>query len=93
MGQARYTDEFKREAVRQVTEKGHPVKEVAGRLGVSSHSMYVWMKKYGAGNGAQTSRLANKDDEIRRLRTELKRMTEERNILRKAAAFFAKASG
>jgi transposase len=93
MGQARYTEEFKREAVRQVTEKGHPVKEVAERLGMSSYSLYEWIKKYGPGKGAQASRLANKDDEIRRLRTELKRMTEERNILRKAAAYFAKASG
>jgi transposase len=93
MGQARYTDEFKREAVRQVTEKGHPVKEVAERLGMSTYSLYEWKRKYGPGNGAGASRLANKDDEIRRLRTELKRMTEERNILRKAAAYFAKASG
>ena len=39
MGQQRYTDEFKREAVRQVTEKGHPVKEVAERLGMSTYSL------------------------------------------------------
>ena len=93
MGQQRYTDEFKREAVRQVTEKGHPVKEVAERLGMSIYSLYEWIKKHGRANGAQASRLANKDDEIRRLRSELKRVTEERNILRKAAAYFAKASG
>ena len=93
MGQQRYTDEFKREAVRQVTEKGHPVKEVAERLGMSTYSLYEWIKKHGRANGAQASRLANKDDEIRRLRSELKRVTEERNILRKAAAYFAKASG
>ena len=92
MGQQRYTDEFKREAVRQVTEKGHPVREVAERLGMSTYSLYEWIKKYGPAHGAQASRLANKDDEIRRLRTELKRVTEERNILKKAAAYFAKAS-
>ena len=44
MGQKRYTPEFKDEAVRQVTEKGHPVQEVAARLGVSSHSLYSWVK-------------------------------------------------
>ena len=93
MGQQRYTDEFKREAVRQVTEKGHPVKEVAERLGMSPYSLYEWIKKHGRANGAQASRLANKDDEIRRLGSELKRVTEERNILRKTAAYFAKASG
>ncbi len=93
MGHQRYTDEFRIEAVRQVTEKGHPVREVADRLGVSSHSLYQWVKKYGRANGTQASRIANKDDEVRRLRAELKRVTEERNILRKAAAYFAKASG
>ena len=77
MGQPRYTDEFKREAVRQVTEKGHPVKEVAERLGMSSYSLYEWVKKYGPATGTKTRQLANKDDEIRRLRAELKRVTEE----------------
>lgn len=44
MGHERYTAEFKDEAVRQVTEKGHSVQEVAARLGVSSHSLYKWVK-------------------------------------------------
>ena len=39
MGQQRYTAEFKRETVRQVTEKGRPVKEVAKRLGMSTYSL------------------------------------------------------
>ena len=47
MGQQRYTDDFKREAVRQVTEKDHPVKEVAERLGMSTYSLYEWIKKHG----------------------------------------------
>ena len=94
MGRARYTDEFKQEAVRQVMEKGHPVKEVAERLGVSSHSIYEWIRQYRpAATGTKARQLTNKDDEILRLRAELKRVTEERNILRKAAAYFAKVSG
>ena len=76
-----------------MTEKGQPVKEVAERLGMSTCSLYEWIKKHGRANGAQASRLANKDDEIRRLGSELKRVSEERNILRKATAYFAKASG
>ena len=44
MGQQRYTPEFKDEAVKQVTESGHSVQEVAARLGVSSHSLYKWVK-------------------------------------------------
>ena len=39
MGQQRYTEEFKREAVRQVTEKEHPGKEIAERLGMSTYSL------------------------------------------------------
>ena len=92
MGQQRFTDEFRREAVRQVIEKGHAVKDVAERLGVSSWSLYEWLRKARAEGGAGV-RLVNKDEEIRRLRRELKRVTEERDILRKAAAYFAKASG
>lgn len=44
MSSARYTPEFKDEAVRQVVERGLPVAEVADRLGVSSHSLYNWIK-------------------------------------------------
>ena len=72
MGQPRYTDEFKQEAVRQVAEKGHLV---------SSHSLYEWIRQYTPATGTKARQLTNKDDEIRRLRAELKRVTEERNIL------------
>ncbi len=44
MSHQRYTPEFKDKAVCQVTEKGHSVQEVAARLGVSSHSLYKWVK-------------------------------------------------
>ena len=46
MSRQRYTEEFKIEAVKQVTERGHPVTEVAARLGVSGYSLYQWMKRY-----------------------------------------------
>ncbi len=87
----RYTVEFRAEAVRQVTERGYPVREVAGRLGVSSHSLYKWLKEAG-----KTPRLVVQMDlraENARLKSELKRVEEERDILKKAAAYFAKASG
>lgn len=92
MSAKRYTEEFKIEAVKQVTERGHRLAEVATRLGVTTHSMYVWMKRYGV---PEPQRVANQDQaaEVRRLRAELKRVTEERDILKKAAAYFAKASG
>ena len=86
MGKASFTDEFKRDAVRQITERGYPVAEVSQRLGVSAHSLYGWRKKYaGAINKGD-----EQSEEIRRLKRELVRVTEERDILKKAAAYFAK---
>ena len=92
MSAKRYTEEFKIEAVKQVTERGHRLVEVASRLGVTTHSMYAWMKRYGV---PEHERISNQDQaaEVRRLKAELKRVTEERDILKKAAAYFAKTSG
>ncbi len=45
-GQIRYSDEFKIDAVAQVTERGYSVKEVAERLGISTKSLYTWMAKF-----------------------------------------------
>ncbi len=91
MSDKRYTDEFKVEAVKQITERGHSVYDVASRLGVSTHSIYSWVKKYGKGP-EHTANLNDQQAEIRRLRAELKRVTEERDILNKATAYFAKES-
>jgi transposase len=92
MSGKRYTEEFKIEAVKQVTERGHRLADVAARLGVTTYSMYAWMKRYGV---PEAQRLANQDQtaEVRRLRCELTRVTVEGDILKKAAAYFAKASG
>lgn len=46
MSSKRFTEEFKIEAVKQVTEQGRPVAEVASRLGVSTYSLYQWIKRY-----------------------------------------------
>jgi transposase len=87
----RYPEEFKLEAVKQVTERGHPVAEVAARLGVSSHSLYQWMKRYSL-TPEERAQSGDQQAEIRRLKAELRRVTEERDILKKAAAYFAKES-
>lgn len=64
----RYTDEFKQEAVRQVTDRGHSVAEVAGRLGVTTHSLYAWVKRFGnPGSQRELDQVA----ENRRLQAEL----------------------
>jgi transposase-like protein len=46
MGTSNYSDEFKRNAVQQIRARGYPVREVSRRLGVSSHSLYKWMKLF-----------------------------------------------
>ena len=84
MSTKRYTDEFKIEAVRQIVEYGRPVAEVAERLGVSVHSLYGWRRQHGQG---EVGRRVEQDQnaEVRRLKAELRRVTEERDILKKAA--------
>ena len=90
MSDKRYTEEFKIEAVKQITERDYSVQDVSRRLGVSTHSLYAWRKKYS--QGSHGSPQGDDQAEIRRLRNELKRVTEERDILKKATAYFAKES-
>jgi transposase len=93
MGAGIYSDEFKREAVKQVVEGGHPVRDVAKRLGVSDKSIYTWLQNVpGRSRAAKQESLEGLHSEVSRLRAELERTKEERDILRKAAAYFAKAS-
>jgi transposase len=92
MSGKRYTEEFKIEAVKQVTDRGYSVLDVADRLGVTTKSLYEWIKRYGD-NAEQYQAAKQKEDEIRRLKADLMRVTEERDILKKAAQYFAKESG
>jgi len=81
MGTSNYSDEFKRDAVQQIRVRGYPVREVSRRLWVSSHSLYKWMKLF-----AEPSPKApgvDHEAENRRLKRELARVTEERDILKK----------
>ena len=79
MGKPNFSDEFKRDAVAQITERGYPVAEVYERLGVSQHSLYAWKRQL----AKVVSGDASKDAEIRQLKRELARVTEERDILKK----------
>ena len=81
MGKANFTEDFKRDTVLQITERGYPVAEVAARLAISKYSLYEWRKRYG-----KPAAMARDDDqaaEVRRLKRELQRVTEERDILKK----------
>jgi transposase len=90
MSNQRYTPEFKEEAVRQVIERGHSVAEVAERLGVSNHSLYNWVKAVKPGkNEIQEQELNDAKKEILSLKAQLRRAEEERDILKKAARYFA----
>jgi transposase len=89
MSGQRYTEEFKRDAVSQVKDRGYSVKEVSERLGISTKSLYDWARLYH--KPAKTLQRDNEQSaEIRRLKSDLARVTEERNILKKATAYFAR---
>lgn len=75
MGKSNFSDDFKRDAVRQITEQGYSVAEVSARLGVSTHSLYAWRRKF-----SQPAEADDQAAEIRRLKKELVRVTEERDI-------------
>jgi transposase len=86
MSTQRFPPEFKQEAVRQVVERGYSVAEVAARLGVSSHSLYKWVKAVTPDKAEkQASELLEAKSEVLRLRAQLHRTEEERDILKKAA--------
>lgn len=92
MSGKRYTEEYKIEAVRQITDRGYSAADVSQRLGVSTHSLHAWRKRYGAGKTKATE-MDDARQENQRLKSELRRVTEERDILKKAARYFAKESG
>ena len=75
MSGKRYTEEFKIEAIKQVTDRGYSVLDVAERLGVTTKSLYDWIKRYG-NNAEQYQSVMQQEDEIRRLKADLRRVTE-----------------
>ena len=91
MSKQRFAPEFKDEAVRQITERGYAVSEVSERLGVSAHSLYKWVKAVKPNKTEQSNReLVEAKSEVLKLRAQLRRTEEERDILKKAAAYFAR---
>lgn len=89
----RFTPEFKEEAVRQIVDRGYPVSEVAERLGVSAHSLYKWVKAVRPDKSQeQAAELVAAKSEILKLRAQLRRVEEERDILKKAARYLARES-
>ena len=93
MKRTKYTAEFKGEAVKQVIDKGHTVVDVAKRLGIAEGVLYTWVSKFKKADEPESSDLKAMQAEMAKLKAELRRTTEERDILKKAAAYFAKQSG
>jgi len=89
---APYPEAFRTDAVALVQRSGKSVAEVAADLGVSGESLRKWVQqaKVDGGEGAPGALTTVEREELRRLRRENKTLLMERDILKKAAAFFAK---
>ena len=91
--QSRFPEEFRREAVRLVVTTGRPVLQVARELGISEKTLGNWVRTERArqARDAAPGALSESErEELRRLRSEVKELRTEREILRKAAAYFAR---
>jgi len=87
-----YTDEFRRDAVAMIESEGLTAAEVGRRLGINSNLLRKWRLKYGKKSATQEAE-GDLATENRQLRDEVRRLKMEREILKKAAAFFANENG
>lgn len=84
----KYTDEFRRDAVAMIESEGLTTAEVGRRLDVNANLLRKWRVKYGKKSKSEELQ-SDLEAENRRLRDEVRRLQMEREILKKAAAFFA----
>jgi transposase len=90
-GRRKYSAELKRRALRYITENGLPVAQVARDLDINEASLFAWLKEARGEDGVSASS-ESESDELKRLRAENRELRLEREILKKATAFFAKES-
>lgn len=87
-----YTDEFKDEAVKLITEHGYKASEAARNLGIHDSLLRRWVKDRSPKTSHSSADTAKLQAELKRVKRENERLRMEREILKKAAAFFAKES-
>jgi len=87
-----YSLEFRRDAVQLLRTSGRPIPQLARELGCSPQSLRNWARQLDVDEGKAEGLTSDEREELRRLRRENRILTEERETLRKAAAFFAKDS-
>jgi transposase len=85
--------EFKEEAVQLLRSSGRSVPQIAQELGISTTSLRNWFKQSQIDQGERDGLTTQERDELKRLRREVKILQQEREILKKAAAFFAREEG
>lgn len=90
-----YTAEFKASAVKLAVESDQPISKTAEELGRNKNTLHTWISKYHRARNPQSGQVEELHlyDELKQLRKENKRLLEERELLKKAAAYFAKEIG
>lgn len=87
-----YKSEFKESAVKLAIESKRPIAQTAKELGITKTTLYTWVDKYSKPKGIIMSEDEHLYDELKRLKKDLARVTQERDLLKKATAYFAKES-
>ena len=87
-----YPAEFKESAVKLAIESNKPMAQTAKELGIPVNTLHTWIGKYSKRMESQMVISTHHFDEIKQLKKELARVTQERDLLKKAAAYFAKES-